>query len=54
MNLEALISLLFQSNWAFLAGWILLLVAALAASFSDKPLSPAFKSWRSDDTQIRR
>ena len=43
MNFEALISLLVQSNWAFLVGWILLLAAAFAASSSEKPVSATLK-----------
>ena len=43
MNFEALISLLIQSNWAFLVGWILLLGAAFAASSSEKPVSATLK-----------
>jgi hypothetical protein len=38
MNIEPLISFLVQSNWVFLAGWILLLATAFAACFSDRPL----------------
>jgi hypothetical protein len=37
MNLEAISSLLVQSNWVFIAGWLLLLAAAFAVSFPEKP-----------------
>jgi uncharacterized protein involved in exopolysaccharide biosynthesis len=38
MNTDLLISVLVQSNWLFLAGWIVLLGAAFALSFPEKPL----------------
>jgi hypothetical protein len=36
MKIDLFISVLVQSNWAFLAGWILLLGAAFALSFPEK------------------
>jgi len=36
MNLEVMSSLLVQSNWIFLAGWLLLLVTAFGLCFSEK------------------
>ena len=39
MNTNILISVLVQSNWLFLAGWILLLTTAFMLSFPEK-LSP--------------
>jgi uncharacterized BrkB/YihY/UPF0761 family membrane protein len=35
MSFESLISFLIRTNWVFLAGWIVLLGAAFAASFPD-------------------
>ena len=40
MNTDLLISVLVQSNWLFLAGWILVLATAFILSFPEK-LSPA-------------
>jgi len=40
MSTDLLISVLVQSNWLFLAGWILALATALLLSFPGK-LSPA-------------
>ncbi len=37
MNIEPLISFLVQSNWVFLAGLMLLLGTAFAASFPERP-----------------
>jgi uncharacterized protein involved in exopolysaccharide biosynthesis len=37
MNVESFISFLSHSNWVFLAGLILLLAAAFAVTFSEKP-----------------
>ncbi len=40
MNTDLLISVLVQSNWLFLAGWIFVLAAAFILSFPER-LSPA-------------
>jgi hypothetical protein len=37
MNFEAVTSWLTHANWYFLAVWIALLAAAVAASFPDRP-----------------
>ena len=37
MNVESFISFLSRSDWVFLAGLVLLLSAASAVSFSEKP-----------------
>jgi len=37
MNVESFISFLTHSDWVFLAGLILLLAAACAVTFSEKP-----------------
>jgi uncharacterized BrkB/YihY/UPF0761 family membrane protein len=37
MNVESFISFLNHSNWVFLAGMIVLLGAAFAITFSEKP-----------------
>jgi len=44
MNTDLLISVLVQSNWLFFAGWIVLLGAAFALSFPEKPLQRRAKS----------
>ena len=38
MNTDLLISVLVQSNWLFLAGWILVLATAFMLSFPEKLL----------------
>lgn len=38
MNNDLLISVLVQSNWLFLAGWVLLLATAFIISFPEKTL----------------
>lgn len=54
MSIEPLISFLVQSNWVFLAGWILLLGTAFAACFSEQPLRIQPRKRHSTDAHSRR
>jgi uncharacterized BrkB/YihY/UPF0761 family membrane protein len=53
MSLEALTSLLVQFNWVFLAGWILLLGAAFAVSFPERPVPARNRQSGSDRDPLR-
>ena len=52
MNTDLLISVLVQSNWLFLAGWIFVLAAAFIFSFPEKTLARApsqERTWQNRD-----
>jgi len=38
MNVDGLVTFLVRANWIFLVGWILLLGAAFAVSFPERPV----------------